>query len=149
MNNFTFLTDEQIFGNNQLDIISRYGTKCAITDFSILLGGYVSSNYYTSEGNTRKDRTCWWWTKSSDGDNDARVVNGLGHSYCYYVNSRDGGARPALPYSSIQSISSNGVRGANGIKEIEYGEYPQTIVDESYSRELDRKSTRLNSSHRL
>ena len=77
MNNFTFLTDEQRFGNNQLDIISRYGTKCAITDFSILLGGYVSSDYYTSEGNTRKDRTGWWWTKSSDGDNDALVVSRL------------------------------------------------------------------------
>ena len=35
MNNFTFLTDEQLFGNNQLDIISRYGTKCAIM-FSFL-----------------------------------------------------------------------------------------------------------------
>ena len=73
MNNFTFLTDEQLFGNNQLDIISRYGTKCAITDFSILLGGYVSSDDYTSEGNTRKDRTGWWWTKTPY-NNDARVV---------------------------------------------------------------------------
>ena len=138
MNNFTLLTDEQIFGNNQLDIISRYGTKCAITDFSILLGGYVSSNYYTSEGNTRKDRTGWWWTKSSDGDNDALVVDEDGIRDWLRVSKRRGGARPALPYSSIQSISSNGVRGANGIKEIEYGEYPQTIVDESYSRELER-----------
>ena len=138
MNNFTFLTDEQIFGNNQLDIISRYGTKCAITDFSILLGGYVSSNYYTSEGNTRKDRTCWWWTKSSDGDNDAIVVSKSGDRSWFNVSKRSGGYRPALPYSSIQSISSNGVRGANGIKEIEYGEYPQTIVDENYSRELER-----------
>lgn len=126
MNNFTFLTDEQIFGNNQLDIISRYGTKCAITDFSILLGGYVSSDYYTSEGNTRKDRTCWWWTKSSDGDNDAHVVNKSGYRNWHSVNLRSGGARLALPYSSIQSISSNGVRGTSGIKEIEYGEYPQT-----------------------
>ena len=138
MNNFTFLTDEQIFGNNQLDIISRYGTKCAITDFSILLGGYVSSNYYTSEGNTRKDRTCWWWTKSSDGDNDAIVVSKSGDRSWFNVSKRSGGYRPALPYSSIQSISSNGVRDANGIKEIEYGEYPQTIVDENYSRELER-----------
>lgn len=73
MNNFTFLTDDQLFGNNQLDIISRYGTKCAITDFSILLGGYVSSDDYTSEGNTRKDRTGWWWTKTPY-NNDARVV---------------------------------------------------------------------------
>lgn len=138
MNNFTFLTDEQIFGNNQLDIISRYGTKCAITDFSILLGGYVSSDYYTSEGNARKDRTGWWWTKSSDGDNDACVVSIDGSENCHDVSKRYGGARPALPYSSIQSISSNGVRGANGIREIEYGEYPQTIVDENYSRELER-----------
>ena len=137
MNNFTFLTDEQIFGNNQLDIISRYGTKCAITDFSILLGGYVSSDYYTSEGNTRKDRTGWWWTKTPY-DDDARMVNESGNSFCYNVDRRNGGARPALPYSSIQSISSNGVRGANGIKEVEYGEYPQTIVDENYSRELER-----------
>ena len=74
MNNFTFLTDEQIYGNNKLDIISRYGTKCAITDFSILLGGYVSQDRYTSEGNTRKDRTGWWWTKTPY-NNDARVVN--------------------------------------------------------------------------
>ena len=137
MNNFTFLTDEQLFGNNQLDIISRYGTKCAITDFSILLGGYVSSDDYTSEGNTRKDRTGWWWTKTPY-NNDARVVNLYGNCCWITVDGRYGGARPALPYSSIQSISSNGVRGASGIKEIEYGEYPQTIVDENYSRELER-----------
>ena len=138
MNNFTFLTDEQIFGNNRLDIISRYGTKCTITDFSILLGGYVSSIHYTSEGNTRKDRTGWWWTKSSDGDNDARGVNTCGIIRWSNVIRRDGGARPALPYSSIQQVSSNGVRGASGIKETLYGEYPQTIVDENYSRELER-----------
>ena len=78
MNNFTFLTDEQIFGNDRLDILKKYGTKCAITDFSILLGGYVS-DYYTSEGNSRKDRTGWWWTKSSDGANDARVVDSTGN----------------------------------------------------------------------
>ena len=137
MNNFTFLTDEQLFGNNQLDIISRYGTKCAITDFSILLGGNVSSDDYTSEGNTRKDRTGWWWT-TTPYNNNARVVNRYGSSRWDDVYSRNGGARPALPYSSIQSISSNGVRGASGIKEIEYGEYPQTIVDENYSRELER-----------
>ena len=50
MNNFTFLTDEQIFYDDQLDILKKYGRKCAITDFSILLGGYVTENFYTSEG---------------------------------------------------------------------------------------------------
>lgn len=136
--NFTFLTEEQCFGNSQLDILKKYGTKCAITDFSILLGGFVSSDYHTSEGNSRKDRACWWWTKSSDGDIDARVVLKGGNGYWYYVYRRDGGARPALPYSSISSFSSNGVRGSNGILEVEYGEYPQTIVSEDFSRILEK-----------
>ena len=73
MSNFTFLTEDQIFGNNQLDILKRYGTKCAITDFAILLGGYVSSSYYTSEGDNGKNRTGWWWTKTPI-DGDARAV---------------------------------------------------------------------------
>ena len=28
MNNFTFLTEEQVFGDKQLDILKKYGTKC-------------------------------------------------------------------------------------------------------------------------
>lgn len=75
MNSFTFLTEEQIFGSNSLDIMKKYGTACAITDFSILLGGYVASNSYTNEGCSGKDRAGCWWTKSSDGDNDARAVS--------------------------------------------------------------------------
>ena len=42
MSDFTFLTEEQIFGSNQIDVIRKRGTKAAITDFSILLGAYVS-----------------------------------------------------------------------------------------------------------
>ena len=144
MNKFTLLEIEQIFGNNklignkQLDIFKKYGTKCAITDFSILLGGYVSGDYYTSEGNSRKDRTGWWWTKSSDENNDACVVDIDGNRSWYKVFNRNGGARPALSYSSISQVSSNGVRERNGILEVEYGEYPQTIVSEDFARTLER-----------
>ena len=134
-NNFTFLTEEQIFGKSQLDILRSYGTKCAITDFSILLGGYASDEWHTNEGNSRKDRTGYWWTSSYDGKKDARAVAHYGGGVSDYVYARNVGARPALPYSSI---SSNGVRGNYGIKEVEYGEYPQTIVDKNYSRTLER-----------
>lgn len=103
MNNFTFLTDEQLFGNNQLDIISRYGTKCAITDFSILLGGYVSSDDYTSEGNTRKDRTGWWRTKTPY-NNDARVVlRSGGRSWAMLMDALVGLAQLYLTLQSNQS----------------------------------------------
>ena len=56
MNNFTFLTDEQIFGNDQLDILKKYGVGCVITDFSILLGGetWEISTEYDSDGKKRK-----------------------------------------------------------------------------------------------
>ena len=50
MEEMTLLSEKQIFGDQQLDILRKYGTKCAITDFAILLGGYVSSYYYTNEG---------------------------------------------------------------------------------------------------
>ena len=35
MNNFTFLSKDQIFESNQLDIIKKLGRRCAITDFAI------------------------------------------------------------------------------------------------------------------
>lgn len=28
MKDFTFLTEEQVFGDKQLDILKKYGTKC-------------------------------------------------------------------------------------------------------------------------
>ena len=127
--NLTFLTIEQV---EDLEILKKYGKKAEPTDFAILLGSYVTSG--------------WWWTKSlTDGDNVARVVSPDGCVGSPYgcevwddVDSRFTGARPAIPYSSIQQVSSNGVIGASGIKEILHGEYPQTIVDENYSRELER-----------
>ena len=132
--NITFLTEEQ---TQQIDILEKYGTACAITDFSILLGGYVNDVYHTKEGDTGRDRTGWWWTRSDDGDNDVRAVSTYGDRDCDDVDIREGGARPALPYSSISSIASNEVRGSFGIKEVEYGEYPQTIVDETLSNKLE------------
>ena len=47
MLDFTFLTEEQIIGDNSLEIFKKRGTKAAITDFSILLGGlYSNDNYF-------------------------------------------------------------------------------------------------------
>ncbi len=79
MLDFTFPEIDQIFGNKQSDIFKAYGTKCAISDFAILLGGFVANGIYTTEGNTLKDRTGYWWTRTSDGDNDARVVRKNGN----------------------------------------------------------------------
>ena len=39
MSNFTFLTEEQCWYENKLDIFKKRGTKATTTDFAILLGG--------------------------------------------------------------------------------------------------------------
>ena len=49
------------------------------------------------------------------------------------------GARPVLLYSSINRFYSNKEKSKSEFNEIEYGEYPQTIVDENYSRELEEE----------
>ena len=77
MSNFTFLTEEQYFGSDKLDILEKRGTKAAITDFSILLGAYVSDNNHIDNDSSLEGRTGYYWTKSDDGDNDARVVDDL------------------------------------------------------------------------
>ena len=138
MSDFTFLGVEQVFGDKQLDILKKYGTSAAISDYAILLGSNPLE-YYTNEGNTLKDRTGWWWTKSSEVHSNVLCVSRSGNRTSCYVNLRVIGARPALSYSSIQSISTNKVRNSMGILEVEYGEYPQTIVDENYSSELERE----------
>ena len=79
MSNLTLLTQEQCFESDKLDILEKRGTKAAITDFSILLGGYVS-DYHIDSDDSLEGRTGYYWTKSDDGDNDARVVDGDGNS---------------------------------------------------------------------
>lgn len=115
----------------------KYGTKCAITDFAILLGGYVSSNHDISEENDRKDCSTVWWTKSFFSTNSAIAVREDGIRTQYDVKIRYGGARPVVSFSAISSILSNRVRDINGLKEIEYGEYLQTVVDENDALELE------------
>ena len=140
MSDFTFLTEEQYFGDDKLDILEKRGTKAAITDFSILLGAYVS-DYHIDNDSSLEGRTGWYWTKSDDGDNAARVALDSGWMNNLFVYERCGGARPALPFSSISSIPTNGESGKrarDGILEVEYGYYPQKAVAKDMQERLER-----------
>ena len=146
MSDFTFLTGEQIFGSNQIDVIKKRGTKAAISDFSVLLGGCVS-DYHIDNDSSLEGRTGYYWTKSDDGDNDARVVHASGLRDCITVNERFGGARPALPFSSISSIPTNGESGKrarDGVLEVEYGYYPQKAVSRDMQERLEQAYRRGN-----
>ena len=144
MSEFTFLTQEQFFEDDKLDIFKKRGTMAAVTDFSILLGAYVS-NYHVDGDSSLEGRTGYYWTRSDDGDNDARVVSANGTRHYGSVHERHGGARPALPFSSIDRIPTNGVSGrraSDGILEVEYGYYPQKAVSKDMQSRLEQAYTR-------
>lgn len=134
MEEITLLSYEEI---EQSEILKIYGRGCAVTDFSILLGVSASDYAYTSEGNSLKDRAGWWWTKTQ-WNYDTRIITENGIRSSCNVKIRAPGARPVLPYLSIFKAASNGVRDDNGILEVEYGEYPKTIVSETLARTLER-----------
>ena len=142
MSDFTFLTEEQCFGSDKLDILKKRGIKAAITDFSILLGAYVS-DYHINNDSSLDGRTGGYWTKSESdyGNNTACVVRKSGSSACFFVSARECGARPALPFSEASSIPTNGEsvkRAKDGVLEVEYGYYPQKAVSTDMQEILER-----------
>lgn len=147
MSDFTFLTAGQIVGSNQIDVIKKRGTKAAVTDFSILLGGRVGKDYcHIDSDDSLAGRTGYYWTKSDAGlwgdfAHKAHTVNTYGYIEKSDVYIRDGGARPALPFSSIDRIPTNGgsgKRARDGVLEVEYGYYPQKAVSKDMQERLER-----------
>lgn len=136
MSNLTILTEEQVYGNNKLNIFNVINPRAAVTDTAILRGAYVS-DYHVDNDNSLSGRTGFYWLQNSAGDGDARAVDTHGCRNWIYCDKRIGSVRVALPYSQIQSISPNIVRGTDGLERLEYGYYPQTAVDASMQRTLE------------
>ena len=77
MNEFTFLTIDQIFNTNnaqQLEVFRKRGAEACITDFAIVLGGYVCNADMTDRAGL-KDRAGYWWTKSTSMMENPRLVS--------------------------------------------------------------------------
>ena len=143
-NGITVLKEEQIFGKNKSKIFEQYGNHLAaeITDFAILLGG-VGSNHlnkyrkYVNFG-------CWW-TSSFDDSIHPKYIDYRGEEDSFnelnFLKESNIGVRPVLSYSAIKSQdrktkASKMATYLTG-QPIRYGEYPQTIVDEKLSKELE------------
>ena len=141
MSKFTFLTREQCFGNNQLNVIKKRGTRAALTDFAILLGVYVSKNHIYSDSSLA-GRTGSYWTKSYSGKNSNIIIvdnNGdIGDAPTTYRSMGTRLALPLLNLSSIPTNGENGKRAKNGVLEVEYGYYPQTAVSGDMQKNLEK-----------
>ena len=139
--NITLLTEGQIWGSdseNQLNIFEDYGTRCAITDFAILLGGYVSKNHFAPEGEELEHRTGLCWTASSDGGGCVRSVYKDGGKDWSWPFIRRCCIRPVLPAAIIGGASLRTRRGIGGTEEVIFGEYPQMVCPREMQEALER-----------
>lgn len=134
MDKLTFLEYNQLYFSNKLNFIDKIGTKSAVTDFSILLGGWFSELYFTAEGIDLKHRAGWYWTKTEANLGESFVVLYTDtEGYFFITSDRKIGGRPTLQYSLISDVVLS-KRRPDGILEIEYGQYPQWVP--SYNRQI-------------
>ena len=133
MSEMTFLGKEQYF-DDKIDIIKKKGTKAAITDFSILLGGTVFGKMHINRDSTLSGRTGLYCTESEvDGFKEICTILGDGTMMEFPADDPCVGARPVLPFSSINEIPTNGESGEikkdkDEVEYVEYGYYPQMVA---------------------
>lgn len=137
MNNqeLTLLSVEQIWGNSQLEVLKKYGTKIAATDLCILTRGCVRDEDYVDEDKSLTGRTCVAWTKTVNKYVKEIFIDGL--CSCGYINDISCVIRPVLQNSTISLPST--VSDPNIIMEIEYGEYPQNAPSATMQKELEKE----------
>ena len=130
MSEFSLLNQSDLFGPSKFDIFEKE-LKCTITDFAILLGGYVSSIHFINDNYIKKNRTTWYWTQNTKNRLKPSVINEDGSYNEKYATKRDGGIRPVMNITDIPNFIND--------TEFEYGEYPQSIVEKYKEDILEEK----------
>ena len=134
----TFLREEDIWGNNALEVMQAYGTKVGVSDVAIALGTCMGSGTKNSAGVA----SGYAWSASSFNYGNVRTVYLNGGKNIFIPDCRGAAGCPALPFSATSLIRPNNVRAmrlANGktVQICEYGAYPQTVAPKSVSQELE------------
>lgn len=136
---FRFLDNyETSVNGRRTDLIkkNKYGAAAEVTDFAILLGGYggrAESNRLFSNSTIRSGH----YYIDCNLHGNVWVINSQGNGYWQYPIVRQGvGIRPATSYS-FNEVEFKDAIAIKGIKEIAYGELPQTVMGLDDSLELE------------
>lgn len=153
MLDLTFLNEKQVYGDifrkKQLEIFRKYGMISGVTDFAILLGCSTVDFSCNSDGTRMRDRGSYWWLSTNDGDGDAYLVDPIGERAWENVCSRRIGARPATTYTKISNKVVNEGINKCGIKEVEFGEYPQWVVIDVFDLEKAYNQKKLKETGKI
>ena len=135
----TFLTEEQIYGENRLKIFEVAHIQAEISDFAILLGG-ITELPFNDSITFSYNKGCYW-TKTITEINAHRIktINSRGVTYEDYSCFRYYGSRVVLPYSSIKSFTENDYSLGNGVISVNFGMYPQMVVFDVLSSTLENE----------
>ena len=136
MNNDIFLTQNQLYDDTALDVIKKRGTKAVITDYAIILGGYVSN---LDDGSNLKYKIGSYFT-GSYSESSVGIVYDDGKNYYTSLKRRDTGIRLVMPFKDkIPSNDGIILEKTDGVLEVEYGYYPQDSVSIKLEEELNNK----------
>ena len=126
MDDFTFLTVDDCFGDNELEILRKRGREAQVTDYAALLGAF-KEDFNNDLG--------YYWTKTYDSYDGVFTIVPYGQDN-FFVSVRDCSVRPAIKYSSLDDVLENN-RASDGVLEVEYGYYPQRAVRRSMQSTLE------------
>ena len=127
--NYTYrlLSQEQVFGEKRIDLISAIGTECSVSDFAVISGADVSEN-----------GTGKWFLSSASGYGDVCTVDQDGNQRMSYATAH-GSMRPVIECPDITALPCRTVKDISGFEEAEFGEYPQNTADRALSRTLEQE----------
>ena len=124
---YRLLSQEEVFGDAKTDVIKTTGAECAVSDFAVVSGAYISDG-----------RTCMWFLSSSSDYGDVCAVDRDGSSRMAYPDSR-GGMRPVMECADISQLDCSTARDISGFEEVEYGEYPQSAANRELAGVLEQE----------
>ncbi len=140
MNKLSLLKTDQMYGFKKLNIINQRGKCAAITDFAILLGGYVSP-FTIDKSILINKRIGYYWTQTKLIDDKEIYVVDDGGLRAQNASNRTNGGRIVLTFTKDLPITINKEEctSPDGILEIEYGYYPRTVAPLITQRILEEK----------
>ena len=86
----TLLKKDQVVGHNKLDVFTKIDSKCAITDFAIVLGISVHDSHVDYDSSL-KGRVSTYNLLNTDERGDILYINSNGDLFTRYACSRNGG----------------------------------------------------------
>lgn len=138
MENLTLLTEKETISPNKLKIFRKIGLEAEITDFGVATGGLKREKQKHHKLISQNGRY-WIIPEKVNFEETAKVIDSFGFQNYAPVFARNVSIRLTMSYKSIEELKQYKLQEQeNGLLEIEYGFYPQTIAPKVLRKEVQR-----------